>query len=89
MVQNNFNHSSNPDGIDDDNKIKIELKALGKVNYFHVIDVRMNKVLLFKTSVCNQTDISKLKVHLANAIKNGKWNFDLEDCDNILRIESN
>jgi hypothetical protein len=48
----------------------------------------MNKVLVFKTSVCKQTDISKLKVHLDNVIKNGKWNFDLEDCDNILRVES-
>jgi hypothetical protein len=49
----------------------------------------MNKVLVFKTSVCNQTDISKLKDHLDNVIKNGNWNFDLEDCDKILRIESN
>jgi hypothetical protein len=48
----------------------------------------MNKVLVFKTSVCNQTEISKLKVHLDNVIKNGIWNFDLEDCDNILRVES-
>jgi hypothetical protein len=49
----------------------------------------MNKILVFKTSVCKQTDISKLKVQLDNIIKNGKWNFDLEDCDKILRIESN
>ena len=48
----------------------------------------MNKVLVFKTSVCKQIDISKLKVHLDNVIKNGKWNFDLDDCDNILRVES-
>jgi hypothetical protein len=50
--------------------------------------IKVNKVLLFKTSVCNQTDISKLKVHLDTVFKNGKWNFDLEDCDNILRVES-
>jgi hypothetical protein len=49
----------------------------------------MNKILVFKTSVCNQTDISKLKVNFDKVIKNGKWNFDFEDCDNILRIESN
>jgi hypothetical protein len=48
----------------------------------------MNEVLVFKTSVCNQTDISKLKAHIDNVIKKGKWNFDLEDCDNILRVES-
>ena len=62
--------------------------VIGKANYFHVIDVNMNKVFVFKTSVCSQSDISKLKVHLDNIIKNGKWNFDLEDCDNILRVES-
>ena len=45
-------------------------------------------IIIFKTSVLNKSHISKLKPHLDNVIKNGKWNFDLEDCDKILRIES-
>lgn len=45
-------------------------------------------IYVFKTSVD-----SKLKLDLANAVlwellPNAVWNFDLEDCDNILRIES-
>jgi hypothetical protein len=47
-----------------------------------------SRVLVFKTSVSNQTDIVKLSLQLNNIIRNGKWNFDLEDCDNILRVES-
>jgi hypothetical protein len=47
----------------------------------------MSLVLVFKTSVCKQSDISKLKQHLKKIIKNGRWNFDLEDCDKILRVE--
>ena len=34
MVQNNFYHSVNPDGIDDDNKIKFELMVTGKVKFY-------------------------------------------------------
>jgi hypothetical protein len=45
-------------------------------------------IYVFKTSV---DSISKLE--FANALLNDRlpeslWNFDLEDCDNILRIES-
>jgi hypothetical protein len=45
-------------------------------------------VLVFKTSVQNKSHISKLKPLLDKAIKKGIWNFDIEDCDKILRIES-
>jgi hypothetical protein len=45
-------------------------------------------VFVFKTSVQNQSHASKLKPLLDKAIKKGKWNFDIEDCDKILRIES-
>jgi hypothetical protein len=34
MVQNNFYHSVNPDGIDDDSKIKFELMVKGKVKFY-------------------------------------------------------
>jgi hypothetical protein len=47
-----------------------------------------NRVLVFKTSVRNQADIVKLSLVLNRITKSGKWNFDLEDCDKILRVES-
>ncbi len=45
-------------------------------------------VHIFKTSVKNKTQIKILKPHLDLNFKDIKWNFDLEDCDKILRIES-
>lgn len=45
-------------------------------------------IYVFKTSVKTENDIKKLKPKLDNLVSNIKWNFDLEDCDNILRIES-
>jgi len=48
-----------------------------------------NSVYVFKTSVLSESDISVVKPHLDNLLQGCKWNFDLEDCDNILRIESN
>lgn len=46
-------------------------------------------VLVFKTSVRKQKEVKRLKP-LLNALTGGKdcWNFDLEDCDHILRVES-
>lgn len=44
-------------------------------------------VSIFKTSVKNKTEINRLKSNLDLIIPNSKWNFDLEDCDNILRID--
>ena len=46
-------------------------------------------VLVFKTSVRKQKQVKRLKP-LLNTLTGGKdfWNFDLEDCDHILRIES-
>jgi NurA-like 5'-3' nuclease len=43
---------------------------------------------VFKTSVKNKTQIKKLKPFLDSNFQHINWNFDLEDCDNILRIES-
>ncbi len=42
--------------------------------------------MLFKTSIENDENIKKLKPKLDNLSTNIKWNIDLEDCDNILRI---
>ena len=46
-------------------------------------------VIIFKTSVQEHSDILKLKKYLDGIIKDGSWNFDLEDCDKILRVENN
>jgi len=45
-------------------------------------------IYVFKTSVKRKKDIEKLKPNLTKLLPLTKWNFDLEDCDKILRIES-
>jgi hypothetical protein len=32
--------------------------------------------------------LKKLKPHIDSMLPNEKWNFDLKDCDKILRIDS-
>ncbi|MEL6917204.1 MAG: hypothetical protein AAFO99_05680 [Bacteroidota bacterium] len=49
----------------------------------------MKTVLVFKTSVTKNKEISRLSPLLNELINsNGRWNFDLEDCDKILRVET-
>ena len=49
----------------------------------------MKTVWVFKTSVVEPRAIAKLQPVLDRLINPaGRWNFDLEDCDNILRVES-
>lgn len=49
----------------------------------------MKTVLVFKTSVLEEQQIRKLRPLLNKLVnRNGCWNFDLEDCDNILRVET-
>jgi hypothetical protein len=46
-------------------------------------------VWVFKTSVQSRADIASLASSLNGLLQHrGGWNFDLEDCDNILRVES-
>lgn len=45
-------------------------------------------VYVFKTSVGSKSEILKLKPQLNRMVPEIKWSFDLEDCDNILRIDS-
>ena len=45
-------------------------------------------ILVFKTSVKDGNDISKLSPFLDKLLSASKWNFDLADCDNILRINT-
>jgi len=45
------------------------------------------EVLVFKTSV-DELSVRTLKPELDQLAGKGKWNFDLSDCDRILRIAS-
>lgn len=44
-------------------------------------------IYVFITSVKTKQEIGQLKPHLNDLLKQAKWNFDLEDCDKILRID--
>jgi hypothetical protein len=46
------------------------------------------EILVFKTSVCDPQSVNSLKPDLDRLAGKGKWNFDLSDCDRILRIAS-
>jgi hypothetical protein len=43
-------------------------------------------VLVFSTSVNKPKQVSKVKNLLTKIPAIAQWNFDLDDCDNILRI---
>jgi hypothetical protein len=45
-------------------------------------------IYVFKTSVETEKDICELKPGLDKLLPQAKWNFDLDDCDRILRIDS-
>lgn len=45
-------------------------------------------IFVFKTSVKTKTQVKKLKQPIDNLLPNATWNFDLEDKDKILRIDS-
>ncbi|QEC68960.1 hypothetical protein FRZ67_17200 [Panacibacter ginsenosidivorans] len=44
-------------------------------------------IYVFKTSVKNKKHIRQLSPLLNSLLQQSKWNFDLEDCDKILRID--
>ena len=49
----------------------------------------MKQILVFKTSVESYRDIRAVGRLLNKLLdKTEKWNFDLEDCDRILRVEA-
>lgn len=49
----------------------------------------MKTVLVFKTSVTRDRQVDELRPVLNSLIKKDeRWNFDLEDCDCILRVET-
>jgi len=45
-------------------------------------------IYIFRTSVNTEKDVQKLKPYLNELLQQEKWNFDLDDCDKILRIDS-
>jgi hypothetical protein len=45
-------------------------------------------IFVFKTSVKSKMQIKKLRPHIDKILPNAKWNFDLQDIDKILRIDS-
>lgn len=45
-------------------------------------------IYVFKTSVDNKAKFESASVFLNELLPNSEWNFDLEDCDNILRVDS-
>jgi len=45
-------------------------------------------IYVFKTSVKTPKAVNQLKYQLNKSLNISHWNFDLEDCDKILRIES-
>ncbi|WP_367772885.1 hypothetical protein AB3G33_04270 [Flavobacterium sp. WC2421] len=44
-------------------------------------------IYIFKTSVDTKLKFEEATVMLNRLLPNTIWNFDLEDCDNILRID--
>ncbi|GGB09711.1 MULTISPECIES: hypothetical protein [Mucilaginibacter] len=45
-------------------------------------------VLVFATSVRQRRQVSRVQNLLTKIPAIAQWNFDLEDCDNILRVEA-
>ncbi|MCB0427848.1 MAG: hypothetical protein KDD16_11150 [Mangrovimonas sp.] len=45
-------------------------------------------VEIFKTDITKRSSAKKIEQLLLNHFPDSKINFDLEDCDNILRIET-
>jgi len=45
-------------------------------------------IYVFKTSVKTKSQVKHLERHINSMLPNEKWNFDLEDCDKILRVDS-
>ena len=45
-------------------------------------------IYVFKISVKTKMQAKKLTPHIDKILRNAKWNFDLDDCDKVLRIDS-
>ena len=45
-------------------------------------------IYVFKISVKTKMQAKKLKPHIDKILPKAKWNFDLDDCDKVLRVDS-
>jgi hypothetical protein len=45
-------------------------------------------IYVFKTTVKTKKTVKQITPKLNDMLPTSKWNFDLEDCDSILRIDS-
>lgn len=45
-------------------------------------------ILVFKTTVDTVSEADLLKPHLDELLAPSHWNFDLSDCDRILRVDA-
>jgi hypothetical protein len=50
--------------------------------------VRPEEVLVFRTSVNSHDQVDALRPLLELTVAGGEWNFDLEDCDHVLRVDA-
>jgi hypothetical protein len=46
------------------------------------------EILVFKTNVTSKRKVSRIAPLLTSFPSIRQWNFDLEDCDKVLRIEA-
>ena len=53
-----------------------------------LIQICLTMIYIFKTSVKTKNQVKHLKPHINKIVPVEKWNFDLDDCDKILRIDS-
>lgn len=44
-------------------------------------------IYVFKTSVRTKSQVKQLKPHINSILRSRRWNFDLEDCDKVLRVD--
>lgn len=49
----------------------------------------MTDILIFITNIESPEQVNEVKPLLTSVPAISEWNFDLEDCDNILRVEAN
>ncbi|MEO7989160.1 MAG: hypothetical protein ABI663_06430 [Chryseolinea sp.] len=57
------------------------------VRYLEKLNPSSIVVEVFRTNVCSKQVAQRIIADLAQLIPNAKINFDLDDCDKILRIE--
>lgn len=47
-----------------------------------------SRLLIFKTDIKTQEKVKRIKPHLNNHIDIKTWSIDMEDIDNVLRVEA-